>query len=108
MLIFSDFFYVWLKRALSKVEPELFRIPVTPKSQDPIEHCPHSSLETRKGPTTTKLAWRLPSLRRAVFLSGSGICCVMFAHKSTSAWGDSDLGVDKVGLYRYCLLAIPH
>jgi adenine-specific DNA methylase len=44
----SDFFYVWLKRRLGAIYPDLFRTLVTPKSQELIEERPHSSLKSRK------------------------------------------------------------
>lgn len=34
----SDFFYIWLKRNLSQIYPQLFVTPLTPKSPEIIEH----------------------------------------------------------------------
>jgi adenine-specific DNA methylase len=34
--ILSDFFYVWLKRTVGHLHPDLFATPLTPKSQEMV------------------------------------------------------------------------
>ncbi len=40
----SDFFYVWLKRSIGDLYPELFSTPLTPKSQEITEMSTWDSL----------------------------------------------------------------
>jgi adenine-specific DNA methylase len=44
----SDFFYVWLKRAVGYLYPDLFSTPLTPKSQEIVQDRPHSRSKTQK------------------------------------------------------------
>ena len=34
----SDFFYVWLKRSIGFIYPDLFSTPLTPKSEEIVAH----------------------------------------------------------------------
>ncbi|MDW8080276.1 MAG: hypothetical protein RMJ16_15460, partial [Thermoguttaceae bacterium] len=36
--VLSDFFYVWLKRTIGHLYPELFATPLTPKSEEMVAH----------------------------------------------------------------------
>jgi adenine-specific DNA methylase len=82
----SDFFYVWHKRALADVLPTDFRTPVTPKRLEIIEERPHKSLTQRKdrGFYEENMALAFSEVRR--LLHRGGVACVMFAHKTTTAW----------------------
>jgi adenine-specific DNA methylase len=82
----SDFFYVWLKRTMGSVLPELFRTPLSPKRQELIEERAHTSITDRKDKSFYErgMAAAFGEMHRV--LGDSGICCVMFAHKTTSAW----------------------
>ncbi|MDD3743896.1 MAG: DUF1156 domain-containing protein [Lentimicrobiaceae bacterium] len=77
----SDFFYVWLKRGLSKKLPELFNDRLTDKIQECI-------VDENKGKdkayfeSTMKEA--LQSQR--ICLKPDGISIVVFAHKTTDGW----------------------
>ncbi|HUP70814.1 MAG TPA: DUF1156 domain-containing protein [Acidimicrobiales bacterium] len=82
----SDFFYVWLKRSIGHLYPELFSIPLTPKHQEVIEsradkkspeYISHDEFELR-------LQRALGELRRVV--KPTGIVAIVFAHTEVQAW----------------------
>jgi len=82
----SDFFYVWLKRSVGHLHPDLFATPLTPKSQEIIED------ETRHGGDREKgrqffeemLTESFKEINRV--LKPEGIAVIVFAHKSLDAW----------------------
>lgn len=81
----SDFFYVWLKRAIRDLYPNLFSTPLTPKSKEIVQN------RIRQGGTKEakrffeeKLTESFREINRV--LKDEGITTVVFAHKSTSAW----------------------
>jgi adenine-specific DNA methylase len=82
----SDFFYVWLKRTLGNLYPDIFHTPLTPKGPEIVEQRPHRSLKTRKdkGFYERELTKAFEEAHRV--LRPNGIFTVVFAHKSTSAW----------------------
>ena len=82
----SDFFYVWLKRGLGDVCPEIFATPLTPKSDEAtaLKHRHDGDTEKAKGHFTSKLSACLSESRRAC--KPDGVIAVMFAHQSTEAW----------------------
>jgi len=82
----SDFFYVWLKRTLGNVYPDLLRTPVTPKKLEAIEERPHKSLKTRKDKNFYEECIKHSFEEAKRVLVRDGLAAVMFAHKSTSAW----------------------
>ncbi|MGD0897112.1 MAG: DUF1156 domain-containing protein [Thermoguttaceae bacterium] len=82
----SDFFYVWLKRAVRQLEPHLFHTPLTPKAAELIAHTTSTAKQSGKTP-----AWYEGGMRNAFAemcrsLIPGGMLGVMFAHKTTSAW----------------------
>jgi putative DNA methylase len=81
----SDFFYVWLKRSISFLYPDLFRTPLTPKSaeiiQEPTRHIDNASA---KAFYEREMTHAFAEARRV--LHSDGIFVVVFAHKSTAAW----------------------
>jgi len=82
----SDFFYVWLKRTVGDLYPDLFATPLTPKSQEIIED------ETRHGRDREKAHRFFEEMLTQSFreihrvLKPEGIAVIVFAHKSTEAW----------------------
>ncbi|MBN1601230.1 MAG: DUF1156 domain-containing protein [Chitinispirillaceae bacterium] len=82
----SDFFYVWLKRALRFVFPSIFAFPQTPKADEctALKHHHADSMENAKNHFESKLAhsFRNASLQT----TKNGIVVIMFAHQSTEAW----------------------
>lgn len=82
----SDYFYVWLKRSIGELYPELFVTPLTPKALEIVEQRPHQSLKTRKDASfyESNLTKAFEESHRV--LKENGVFTVVFAHKSTAAW----------------------
>jgi len=83
----SDLPYVWLKRMLKRVHPDLFQFELTPKEdeiivQSPSEPSGEGYKNSEKYERNMKKA--LSECRRV--LAESGIAVVLFAHKETSGW----------------------
>lgn len=82
----SDFFYVWLKRSVGHLYPELFGTPLTPKRQEIIE-----SRADKKSPEfisheefEVRLQNALREMTRVV--CDDGIVAIVFAHTDVEAW----------------------
>jgi adenine-specific DNA methylase len=81
----SDFFYVWLKRSLGNIFPELFITPLTPKSGEIIANVPlHKDKEKAKKFFEDQLALSFKEIYR--ILKPNGIAVIVYAHKSTAGW----------------------
>jgi len=92
----SDFFYVWLKRCVGELYPDLFSTPLTPKSNEAIAELPllrgmrkEEASKVVKGVKTGEhfekmLLQSFREIRRV--LKSSGICVIVYAHKSTAGW----------------------
>jgi putative DNA methylase len=81
----SDFFYVWLKRSVGFLYPDLFRTPLTPKSAEIIqEPARHSDDKAAKAFYEREMTRAFAEARRV--LRPDGIFVIVFAHKSTAAW----------------------
>ncbi len=83
----SDFCYVWLKRMLHGLHPDLFRWPLTPKAEecimDPGPPSPGEPEKTKEFFETT-MEKALAECRRV--LRPDGVAVILFAHKSTAGW----------------------
>ena len=94
--LLSDFFYVWLKRSIGYLYPELFSTPLTPKSDEAIANLPLSSGDGKKN-----IQNRIKSIKtKKIFeqilsksfqeihrvLKKDGIVVIVYAHKSTEGW----------------------
>jgi len=83
----SDFCYVWLKRMVADLHPDLFRWQLTPKA----EECIMDPGPPRPGePEKTKEFFE-STMRRALaecrrVLQPDGVAVVLFAHKGTAGW----------------------
>ncbi|MEV7804494.1 DUF1156 domain-containing protein [Microbispora sp. NPDC088329] len=82
----SDFFYVWLKRSIGHLYPDLFLTPLTPKQAEIIEnradkkspeYISHEEFERR-------LQNALNEVARVV--KDDGIVSIVFAHTDVEAW----------------------
>jgi putative DNA methylase len=82
----SDFFYVWMKRALGVLYPELFRTPLTPKKQELIAYYGSGERKIQKTPEWYEKGMNDAFTEIHRVLDKNGITCVMFAHKTTTAW----------------------
>ena len=83
----SDFFYVWLRRTLQKVHPELLSSSLSPKKEEITEMSGWDSLRYAhkdKSFYEREMGKAMAEGRRILQPSGIGI--IVFAHKSTAGW----------------------
>ncbi|GAW90951.1 DUF1156 domain-containing protein [Calderihabitans maritimus] len=81
----SDFFYVWLKRTLGDVHPELFSTPLTPKKQEIVAYSNGpGGWEDGKKFFEEMLKKSFQEIYRV--LKPDGIAVIVYAHKSTEGW----------------------
>ena len=81
----SDFFYVWLKRMVGHLYPDLFATPLTPKSQEIVAYSNmEGGFETGKKYFEDMLGKSFKEVNRVLKING--IAIIVYAHKSTSAW----------------------
>jgi adenine-specific DNA methylase len=93
----SDFFYVWLKRLVGHLYPDNFATPLTPKREEIVVN-PVYRLNGVKDKAffEAKMGEAFREIYRA--LKPNGICAVVFAHKTTSAWEALISGLLNAGL----------
>jgi len=81
----SDFFYVWLKRALGEFYPELFSTPLVPKSNEivanPVRQC--NEINAKRF-FENMLNNSFHEIHRV--LKPNGIATIVYAHKTTKGW----------------------
>jgi len=81
----SDFFYVWLKRSVGEVFPELFATPVVSKSGEAImEPTRHANNAEAKAFFERLLGDSFKEMYRV--LRPGGIAVIVYAHKTTEGW----------------------
>jgi adenine-specific DNA methylase len=81
----SDFFYVWLKRSVGDLYPELFMTPLTPKSKKIVAYShQEGGFEAGKQFFEDMLKKAFREISRV--LKPDGIAVIVYAHKSTSGW----------------------
>lgn len=81
----ADFFYVWLKRALGDLYPDLFATPLTPKAQEMVAYAAEAGgMQEAKARFEEQFREAFREIARV--LKPEGIATVVFAHKTTSAW----------------------
>ena len=77
----SDYFYVWLRRAIGGVHPEPLATELTPKRSEMVQNPAHS-----KSAEFFESAMSRAFCEMHRTLKDSGIMVLVFAHKSTAAW----------------------
>jgi len=82
----SDFFYVWLKRSIGSLFPEVFSTPLTPKADEAtsMRHRHDGSQERARAHYRRLLKESFSEALRLV--RAPKLVTVMFAHQSTDAW----------------------
>ncbi len=81
----SDFFYVWLKRSVGTLYPNLFSTPLTPKRAEIVQSdAPVGGLVKDKQFFETEMSNAFGEIHRV--LKPGGVACIVFAHKTTTAW----------------------
>jgi len=83
----SDFFYVWLKRTVGHLYPELFSTPLSPKSNEIVQM---AHWDLRRYPEKGQ-KWFEEMLTKSFqeiyrILKPNGITVIVYAHKSTEGW----------------------
>lgn len=96
----SDFFYVWHKRALKSLMPELYRTPVTPKTDELVQQSEKVTPAERRKKTKDFFEAGMKQAFQEIsrVLTSDGIGGVMFAHSSTAAWEALIRGMIESGL----------
>ena len=94
----SDYFYVWIKRSIGDSNREAFTTLLTPKTSELIAYYGSGRRRIQKPPEWYESGMRDAFREMARCLGTGGICSVMFAHKSTSAWETLIAGLLKSGL----------
>jgi putative DNA methylase len=79
----SDFFYVWLKRSLGALHPELFSTPLTPKSNEIVAY---TDRDNNYGQTYFEESLKKAFQEIYRILKPNGIAVIVYAHKSTQGW----------------------
>jgi adenine-specific DNA methylase len=82
----SDFFYVWLRRALGHASSNLFDSGVSPKSSEIVVDRPHRLSSSTKGVEYYERAMAKSFAEGRRVLRDSGVGSVVFAHKTTEGW----------------------
>jgi adenine-specific DNA methylase len=82
----SDYFYVWFKRTLGRVLPDVLVTPLTPKGEEAtaLKHRHGQSAEKADAHFEGKLAEAFRESLRV--MKPGGVISIMFAHQSTKAW----------------------
>jgi adenine-specific DNA methylase len=81
----SDFFYVWLKRTVGHLYPELFSTPLTPKAGEIVAYTQkEGGLEAGMRFFEEQLALAFRETARV--LKPGGVAVIVYAHKSTAGW----------------------
>lgn len=81
----ADFFYVWSKRTIGDVYPELFSTPLTPKKQEIVAYSnKEGGFEAGKQFFEEQLKKSFQEIQR--ILKPNGIAVIVYAHKSMEGW----------------------
>jgi putative DNA methylase len=81
----SDFFYVWLKRTIGDIYPDLFSTPLSPKSKEIVAY------SNREGGWESGMRFFEDMLKKSFveihrILKPNGISVIVYAHKSFAGW----------------------
>ena len=81
----SDFFYVWLKRTLGHLYPELFATPLTPKRNEIVAYA-HGTGGFEEGKRFFEKLLKQSFQEIYRVLKPNGVAVIVYAHKSTEGW----------------------
>jgi len=81
----SDFFYVWLKRSIGHLYPDLFATPLTPKNEEIVAYSnAEGGFEEGKKYFEDMLKKSFKEIYRV--LKPNGVSIIVYAHKSVAGW----------------------
>jgi len=80
----SDFYYVWLKRTIGDLYPDLFSTPLSPKSKEIVAYSDNKTWDEAKLYFEENLKKSFQEISRV--LKPNGIATIVYTHKSTSGW----------------------
>jgi len=80
----SDFFYVWLKRSIGDLYPELFSTSLTPKKNEIVAYSTEAGVEAGKRQFEEMLSQAFREIQRV--LKSNGLAVIVYAHKTTEGW----------------------
>lgn len=81
----SDYFYIWQKRTLSDIYPEIFRRRLTNKTDEAVANPARDGSAANAAKEYERLMGEIFSECRRV-LKDDGVMTMMFTHKSQDAW----------------------
>ena len=81
----SDFFYVWLKRSVGELHPELFGTPLSPKRNEIVAY-DHGVGGKQAGKQFFEEELSKAFVEMYRVLKPNGIAVIVYAHKSTAGW----------------------
>jgi adenine-specific DNA methylase len=83
----SDFFYVWLRRTIGDLFPDLFAAELSPKAEECVQILPHAEVaKLQKGREFYESSMRQSLEQARRFAKPGAIGTVVFAHSDTDAW----------------------
>lgn len=82
----SDFFYVWLRRILPKVHPNLFYKEQVPKDEEIVVDRPHELSTSHKDIVFYERELKHAFVEGRRIVKPEGIGTIVFASKTTSSW----------------------
>jgi adenine-specific DNA methylase len=82
----SDFFYVWLRRMLREVHPELLGEPLSPKVDECVTLAHRAAMYRNKDRGFFERMMTVATSEARRYTKPSGIGIVVFANKSTAGW----------------------
>ena len=82
----SDYFYVWLRRMLGKIHPQLLSEPLSPKADEAVTLSHRAAMYRHKDREYFEKMMKNAMTEGRRFTKPDGIGVVVFANKSTSGW----------------------
>jgi putative DNA methylase len=82
----SDFFYVWLRRMLGEIHADALAAPETPKRSELVQLAERNKKYEYKTAEFFEAGMSRTFREICRVLKDTGICVVVYAHKSTGAW----------------------
>ena len=94
----SDFFYVWLRRAIGEKFPQVFDDSLTPKLDELVQHADHfdGDNQAAKAFYEEGMAATFQSVHES--LADDGRIVIVFAHKDPEAWESLTSAMIQAGL----------